>query len=62
MTNFCTLRDKYMRDATFRLIVDQMVNLLNSFELSPGEMREAAMLAEIKFRQSYHVSELFPET
>lgn len=58
---FDKARDKYLRDATFKQTVDMMVVMMMNGQLHPGEMREAALMAEIKFRQSQPVNSLFPE-
>lgn len=39
---------RYMTDAPFRNLVDSMVNMSLQLRFSPGELREAAVFAEIR--------------
>ena len=41
------VRDRYMNDATFHAYVDMMRKAIVELHLTPGEVREAAMLAAI---------------
>jgi hypothetical protein len=50
-----------MRDNTFKYTVDLMCKMLLDGQLAAGEMREAALMAELKYRQLTPVNQLFPE-
>ena len=51
-------RERYFRDPLFRVLVDQLYYMLTELNLTPTEIREAAMLAAIKFEET-HVRSLF---
>ena len=57
-------RDRYLTDSLYKAIVDQMTYLLNTAQLTPSEMREAAVLASINYEnmriRQYHIK-LTPE-
>ncbi|MEQ8504634.1 MAG: hypothetical protein RIB80_04860 [Rhodospirillales bacterium] len=40
-------KDRYLNDATFRALVDTMAAGIDHLQFSPGELREAAVFAEI---------------
>jgi hypothetical protein len=40
---------RYQTDATYRAMVDSMLAWLDHLHLTPGELRDAAMLAALKF-------------
>jgi len=42
---------RYHNDATFHAVVDAMLKILDDYQLSPSEMRDAVMLASINFEQ-----------
>ena len=42
-----TARDRYNNDVTYRRVVDTMTHMLNTAQITPSEMREAAVLASI---------------
>jgi len=44
--------DRYMFDPVFHTVVDGMIKMLTDYQLTPSEMREAAMLACVQFEQS----------
>ena len=58
--NFNDARDRYMNDPQFHAVVDQMVHMALSMDMSPGELRIAAAFAELKFFASRPVREAFP--
>ena len=58
--NMCDASDRYLRDTQFKNVVDMMVSYAMSLEMSPGELREAAVFAEIKFQAMQPISNLFP--
>jgi hypothetical protein len=41
--------DRYQNDPLFRAIVDQLTATLMDGQFTPTEMREAAMLAQLKY-------------
>jgi hypothetical protein len=59
-----TAWDRYHSDATYKRVVDTMESLIFSGDLTPAEMREAAVLASINFEnkriRKYHI-QLTPE-
>lgn len=52
--------EKYHRDQQFKTIVDTLVAYAMQMEVSPGELREAAIFAEIKFQSMHPIATLFP--
>jgi hypothetical protein len=54
-----TARDRYLNDPTYRRVVDMMEHLLHQAQITPSEMREAAVLASINYEshniRRYHV-------
>lgn len=40
---------RYATDAMYRALVDTMIGTMTSLKLTPGEVRDAAMLAAVKF-------------
>ena len=40
-----SIRDRYLTDAAFHYVVDSMRALISGAQLTPSEVREAAMLA-----------------
>ena len=46
-----TPREKYLHDETFRALVDLMVSHINQYNYTLSEMRQAAMLASIKYEE-----------
>ena len=59
--NFLDVKDKYERDPRYRSVVEQMVHMAMSLEMSPGELREAAVFAEITVMSMRPVRDVFPE-
>ena len=59
-----TARDRYRGDITYRRVVDMMTHMLNTAQVTPSEMREAAVLASINYEmlcvRQYHIP-LTPE-
>jgi hypothetical protein len=51
--HFMTAEDRYQRDPLFHRLVDLMCHQITELQLTPTEMREAAMLACIKFEQMH---------
>ena len=54
------MKQRYDRDNQFRALVDTMVAYAVDLQMSPGEMREAAIFAEIMVQTMRPISELFP--
>jgi hypothetical protein len=50
---FETAENRYQRDPVFKGLVDVMYSHIDALRLTPTEMREAAMLACIKFEQRH---------
>lgn len=51
MIGFDKAQDKYRNDPQFRQLVDVMVNAIETLQFSPGEIRQAAIFAEIRHQQ-----------
>ena len=51
MLDYDYARAKYQSDAAFKQIVDAMIHHMHTLNYSPGEMRQAAVFAEILFQQ-----------
>ena len=58
--NLVDANERYHRDADFRRVVDQMVNIATTLQMSPGELREAAVFAEIKIQAMKPLESLIP--
>lgn len=58
--NFIDARERYFRDSHFKSLVDMLVSHAMSLDMSPGEIREAAVFAEIKFQMLQPAKQLFP--
>jgi hypothetical protein len=52
-------RDRYRNDPTYRQVVNMMEHLLHTTQVTPSEMREAAILASINYEmmtiRRYHI-------
>ncbi len=48
--NYRDAQDRYERDPAFKMLVDMMINQIGELNFSPGEIREAAVYAEISFQ------------
>ena len=46
-------QDRYMRDVQFKSLVDMMYIMICDMNMTPTEVREAAMLATMKFEQDH---------
>ena len=46
-------RDRYMTDPAFSQLVRMMESFLHKHEFTPSEMREAAVLASIKYHETH---------
>lgn len=44
-------RRRYDNDAEYRLVVDALFDAMVRMRLTPGELRDAAMLASIRFEE-----------
>lgn len=44
-----TMNDKYQNDPVYRRLVDTLESLIHQNELTPSEIREAAVLASINY-------------
>lgn len=49
--DFLSARHRYHRDSLFRAVVDALYCHIADMKLTPTEIREAAMLAAIKFEE-----------
>lgn len=58
--NLMDARDRYERDAAFRSAVDMMMAVAMRLEMSPGELREAAVFAEIKVQAMRPLETILP--
>lgn len=59
--NIKTAEDRYLSDPQFHALVDAMYHHIETLNLTPSEMREAAMYACILFEQR-HVKNYFRQT
>jgi len=57
--NYDQVNEKYNRDSDFRQLVDFLTHQAETLRMSPGEMREAAVFAEIRFQMMKPASSLF---
>lgn len=48
MTPIKKMRERYENDPNFHTMVNLFVNAINNLEMTPSEIREAAMFAAIK--------------
>lgn len=44
-------RDRYYNDSAFKVLVDQLVYLIERGQFTPTETREAAMLAQVIYEE-----------
>lgn len=56
-----TPRERYHRDPAFHRMVDLFVSLIDKAEFTPTEIREAAMLAQIKYEETAPAARMFYE-
>lgn len=47
-----TPHERYLRDPAFKQLVDMMEHMVHTCKFSPSEMREAALLASIRFEMA----------
>lgn len=59
-----TALDRYRNDSTYRQVVDSMEHMIHAAQLTPSELREAAVMASINYEnkrvRQYHIG-LTPE-
>lgn len=53
MTALVELEERYRNDAAFRAVVDMMVYQIKQLNMSPGELRIAAVFAELSYQAMY---------
>lgn len=53
--------DRYLHDPRFKAVVDEMVAMAMSMDMSPGEIRIAAGYAELQFFASQPARLAFPQ-
>jgi hypothetical protein len=53
--------DRYSRDPAFRSLVDAMYGVIRRGEMTPTEVREAAILATTKYEMLHVKPLLFPD-
>jgi hypothetical protein len=49
--NFEQARQRYFNDVVFNHFVDSMVKAIEELNMAPGEMRQAAVFAELLFHE-----------
>lgn len=49
--NLSTPRERYLRDANYKRLVDMMVSFITQAQFTPSEMREASILASILYEE-----------
>ncbi len=47
------LKDRYQRDAQFHALVDQLYNFMATTRVQPYEVRDAAFVAELIYREKH---------
>jgi hypothetical protein len=52
MTRRMSAEERYSRDPLFHHLVDSLCHAIESLDLTPTEIREAAMLAQLKYEQN----------
>lgn len=57
--NYHDARERYRHDPVYHHVVNAMFQLMLDLHLTPGEVRDAAALAAIKFEQERHRMDLF---
>lgn len=60
MINTGRLEEKYLNDPTFHMVVDSMYNLIEKCQLTPDEIREAAMFAAIRYSYLHPMTIIIP--
>lgn len=45
--------ERYRRDATFAAMINSLLNIAENLQMSPGELREAAVFAEVLFYRTH---------
>jgi hypothetical protein len=45
--------ERYQTDPAFRMLVDSMTACIEQAQFTPSEIREAAMLAQIRFEETH---------
>lgn len=61
-TNRLTAEERYLRDATFHVLVDLLRAAITGNDYTPTEVREAAMLAAVMVEQSRPARPIFLPT
>lgn len=51
MSRLMSAEERYHRDPQFHALVESLYAAIMNLELTPTEIREAAMLAQLKFEQ-----------
>ena len=54
-------REKYCNDVAYKQLVDMMVEQIIACKYSPSEMREAALLASIRYEQMTVRDTIYPK-
>ena len=57
--NYKKLRDRYETDIQFHQLVDTLMVMIEKCQLSPSEIRQAAMFAAIKFEMTHGPKSVF---
>lgn len=61
-TRFQSVEDRYVNDVRYRQLVDMLESCIAEMHLTPSEVREAALLACIRFEQHRKPMEIRVET
>lgn len=56
--NYHDASKRYRDDPTYRSVVDALVQLMRDLKLTPGEVRDAASLAALKFEEERHCRDM----
>lgn len=54
-------RERYWNDAAFKMLVDMMVKQIMECQYTPSEMRDAALLASIRYEETHTTTRMYPK-
>ena len=54
-------RERYYNDPAFHTLVDIMIHAIMENNYTPSEMRDAALLASIRYEETHVVPRIYPQ-